>query len=249
MRKKIVAGNWKMNGNVSFLENILQEISSTNNSSGNNKEVYIFPPAHLLWAAKKKITEIKLGAQNGYYKDKGAFTGEISMQQIKELGCDAVLIGHSERRAIFKEDKALLKNKVDAALSHGLKVFFCCGEQLEDRESGQQESIVLQQLQAGIFHLSADDIKKIVIAYEPVWAIGTGKTASKEDAQEMHAAIRKAISEKYDAETAQSVTILYGGSCNAQNAQQLFAQPDIDGGLIGGAALVAEDFKKIIAAI
>ena len=249
MRKKIVAGNWKMNGNVSFLENILREISTNNSELKSNPEVYIFPPAHLLITAKTLEHELKIGAQNGFHQEKGAFTGEISMYQLKELGCEAVLVGHSERRAIFKEDEQLLKHKVDAALANKLKVFFCCGEQLSDREKGQHETIVLQQLNDSIFHLTAAQISELVIAYEPVWAIGTGKTASKEDAQEMHAAIRKAISEKYDEATAQAVTILYGGSCNAQNATELFAQPDIDGGLIGGAALVAEDFNKIIAAL
>lgn len=249
MRNKIVAGNWKMNGNVSFLENILEGISSYTKNLSLNKSVYIFPPAHLLLAATTIKSEIKVGAQNGYHIDKGAFTGEVSMHQLSELGCEAVLIGHSERRAIFGEDEKLLKQKVDAALANNLKVFFCCGEQLEDRESGQQETVVLKQLEASIFHLTPVQIQSMVIAYEPVWAIGTGKTASKEDAQAMHAAIRNAIGRNYSTDVADSVTILYGGSCNAKNAQDLFSQPDIDGGLIGGASLVAEDFQKIIAAI
>lgn len=240
-RKRIVAGNWKMNldlNEAKALHSAVQEISTP-------IDVVVFPPACYVseLAANSKIA---VGAQNGYPKPNGAFTGEVSILQWAKLGVKALLIGHSERRMYFGESNAFLKEKVDNALELGVTPFFCCGEALEVRESGKHLDFVKQQLQESLFHLNADEILKTVIAYEPIWAIGTGLTASAEQAEEMHSAIRSWLTEVYGNEIAQQISILYGGSCNPSNAEALFACPNVDGGLIGGAALKIEDFSVLI---
>lgn len=209
--------------------------------------IVIFPPMLVVQACVEKGTKISVGAQNGFYQDSGAFTGEVSMSQLKDAGVKAVLIGHSERRDIFGENNALLKLKVDAALNQQLTPFFCCGEPLSEREAGTYFSFVKKQLEESLFHLSALDFAKVVIAYEPIWAIGTGKTASSEKAEEMHKAIRSWIEERYGKDLAENTSILYGGSCNPSNAKSLFACPNVDGGLIGGASLKATDFSVLVA--
>ena len=189
--------------------------------------------------------DIQVGAQNFFYEQKGAFTGEVSYGQLASIGIKDVLIGHSERRSLFQESEAMLKEKVDVAIANGLNVIFCCGEPLEIRESNKQEEFVKEQLEKSLFHLSAEQLMQVVIAYEPVWAIGTGVTASSNQAEEMHLSIRNWLKDKYNEEVANNVSILYGGSCNASNAKELFACPNVDGGLIGGAALDATSFSSI----
>ena len=196
----------------------------------------------------KGNAHLSVGAQNCHQEEKGAFTGEVSALQLKSLGVEYVILGHSERRAYFAEDNALLKSKVDAALAAGLKVIFCCGEVLEEREAGKQESVVANQLTEALAHLDAAQMADVVIAYEPVWAIGTGKTASAEQAQDMHKMIRTWLASTFSDDVASSGLILYGGSCKPGNAKELFSQEDVDGGLIGGASLKAEDFVSIITA-
>ena len=189
---------------------------------------------------------IGLGAENCADKEKGAFTGEVSAEMVKSTGAQYVILGHSERRQYYHETPEILKTKVELALKNGLKVIFCIGETLEEREAGQQEEVVKKELEGSVFNLSADEFKNIIVAYEPIWAIGTGKTATAEQAEEIHAAVRNAIAGKYGKDIAENTTILYGGSCKPGNAKELFAKPDIDGGLIGGASLKAADFKGII---
>lgn len=243
MRKKIVAGNWKMNLLLSEAKKLVQDLSSFNDSS---VEMILFPPALFIKEVIGcKNDLIQVGAQNFYPKDKGAYTGEISMTQLRDLGVTYVLIGHSERRAYFSENEAFLKSKVDAALENDLTAVFCCGEPLGIRESNKELSFVKQQLMDSLFHLTEDQIIKCVIAYEPVWAIGTGMTATVEQAEEMHKAIRSWVEERYNKTVADSISILYGGSCNAKNAEELFACPNVDGGLIGGASLESEAFLTI----
>ena len=245
MRKKIVAGNWKMNLVSQEAENLFDAIGAKLPVEGT--DVMVFPPAIFLHSFNKKgSSKISLGIQNFYPKDKGAFTGEISVNQVKDCGVTHVLVGHSERRAYFTESNAFLKEKVNCAVENGLNVVFCCGEPLIIREMNQEMTFVRLQLEESLFHLDATQIQKCVIAYEPVWAIGTGKTASVAQAEEMHAAIRSWLIEKYGQLVAESISILYGGSCNAENANELFACPNVDGGLIGGAALDAESFLKIV---
>ena len=189
---------------------------------------------------------IGLGAENCADKEKGAFTGEVSAEMVKSTGAQYVILGHSERRQYYHETPEILKTKVELALKNGLKVIFCIGETLEEREAGKQEEVVKKELEGSVFNLSADEFKNIIVAYEPIWAIGTGKTATAEQAEEIHAAVRNAIAGKYGKDIAENTTILYGGSCKPGNAKELFAKPDIDGGLIGGASLKAADFKGII---
>ena len=246
MRKKIVAGNWKMNLMNQEAILLFNTISSKLDKAS-IANVIVFPPSlfvHQL--ANSGDGKIAVGVQNFYPKDKGAFTGEISVSQVKDSGATSVLIGHSERRAYFNETHQFLKEKVDSAIEYELEVIFCCGEPLEIRENNSEMSYVKKQLEESLFHLDGDIIKKCVIAYEPVWAIGTGKTATIAQAEEMHAAIRFWLTEKYNSEIAQSISILYGGSCNSSNAKELFSCPNVDGGLIGGAALDAESFLQII---
>lgn len=246
MRRKIVAGNWKMNLSLNeavLLHKDIEQFTSTNQS---DCSVYQFAPSIYLTellATKKNVT---IGAQNGFPKENGAFTGEVSMHQLAQLGVEAVLVGHSERRQIFHESDAFLKEKVDAALNENLEVFFCCGETLEQRENGSQEETILNQLKNSLFHIAAEQFSSIVIAYEPIWAIGTGKTATPEQANAMHQFIRRSVEQKYNAEIASNLSILYGGSCKPSNAANLFSESAIDGGLIGGAALKSNDFQAII---
>ncbi len=247
MRKKIVAGNWKMNLSLDEAKSLHQEINDSLKETGSKCEVYHFAPSIYLGSLIGSGKIVKVGAQNGYPEKEGAFTGEVSMHQLAGIGTQAVLIGHSERRQIFNESNAFLKEKVNSALAEGLKVFFCCGESLEERESGKFKQVIIAQLKNSLFHLSSTEFSKIVIAYEPIWAIGTGKTASPEQANEMHKSIREAISHAYTQEIAEKTSILYGGSCKPSNASDLLLQSDIDGGLIGGASMKSEDFLQIIA--
>lgn len=223
--------------------NLHTQIEKSNLNAG--IDVYIFPPACFVTELAGKKT-VQVGAQNAHPKPSGAYTGEVSMGQWAELNVKAVLIGHSERRMYFAESNEFLKEKVDAALLEGITPFFCCGEPLEVREAGKHVEFVKNQLVESIFHLSSSDFEKLVIAYEPIWAIGTGLTASVDQAEEMHAAIRSWITEKYGVATAEKISILYGGSCNPSNAEALFACPNVDGGLIGGASLKIEDFSVLI---
>ena len=248
MRKKIVAGNWKMNKTFSEAESLITDIADAlDDADLKNTEVVLCPPALYLEMAMDVAFEsnFKVGAQNIYPEDSGAFTGEISPLMLKELNVPYCIIGHSERRKYFSETHEFLKLKVDALLRHDICPIFCCGEVLPEREAGHHFDVVRKQLEDSLFHLSKKQFGNVVIAYEPVWAIGTGVTATKEQAQEMHAFIRGLIAGKYDGATAGETTILYGGSCNGKNARELFAQPDVDGGLIGGASLKAEEFLQI----
>jgi triosephosphate isomerase len=255
MRIKIAAGNWKMNNDLNegkkLAEDIVLHINSDvslNNNTGHYR-IVLSPPAFLLSPCYKIIQgneSIKLAGQNCYYEDKGAFTGEISAKMIRSTGADYCLVGHSERRQYFNETNEVLKRKVDAVLSNALTPIFCCGEKLEERNAGRHFTTVETQIRESLFHLNNDDLSKIVIAYEPVWAIGTGVNASAEQAQEMHKFIRDLIKSKYGNDISDNMTILYGGSCNSKNADELFSNPDVDGGLIGGASLKADEFISII---
>ena len=248
MRKKIVAGNWKMNLEFQEAAELLEKLGDQKNDFG-DVEVVVFPSTLYLSNFAFVLDErFKLGAQNVHSSNSGAFTGEISATQLHSIGVEAALIGHSERRLHFEESHEFLKQKVDNTLEAGLTVFFCCGEPLEVRESGQEKTFVKKQLEDSLFHLADERIEKVVIAYEPVWAIGTGRTATIDQAEEMHAAIRSWLSERYSENLAEKISIIYGGSCNQNNAKELFACPNVDGGLIGGASLIAESFIEIIKA-
>ena len=248
MRKNIVAGNWKMNKTLQEGLALAIELNEALAGSTPNCDVVIGTPAiHLASvAAAIDTTRIGVAAQNCANKESGAYTGEISAAMVKSTGANYVILGHSERREYYGETSAILNEKVALALANGLTPIYCCGEALEVRNANKQNAYVKTQLEETVFNLSADDFKKIVIAYEPIWAIGTGVTASTEQAQDMLAFIRTIIAEKFGKEIAENTSILYGGSCNAKNAAELFSQPDIDGGLIGGASLKVEDFKAII---
>lgn len=248
MRKKIVAGNWKMNMNLQEGVALAKELNETLNAEKPNCGVIICTPFIHLASVAQIINQdvIALGAENCADKEKGAYTGEVSAEMVKSTGAQYVILGHSERRQYYNETPEILKEKVLLALKNGLKVIFCIGETLEEREAEKQNEVVKAELEGSVFNLSAEEFKNIVIAYEPIWAIGTGKTATAEQAEEIHAYIRSIVAEKYGKETAEDTTILYGGSCKASNAPELFAKPDIDGGLIGGASLKAADFKGII---
>lgn len=250
MRKKIVAGNWKMNMDYASGVSLFSEIvNMVNDEITGSQKVVICPPyIHLSSLAQlaKQNSKVSIGAQNCHKAESGAYTGEISAGMIKSVGAEYVILGHSERRQYFAETDALLAEKVQAVLSHQLNPIFCIGETLEERNQQRHFEVIKTQLEQGLFQLSADDFSKIVIAYEPVWAIGTGLTATPEQAQEVHAFIRKEIEAKYGQVISDDVTILYGGSCNPKNAAELFSQTDIDGGLIGGASLKSRDFLDII---
>jgi len=248
MRKNIVAGNWKMNKTLQEGLALAIELNEALAGSTPNCDVVIGTPAiHLASvAAAIDTTKIGVAAQKCANKESGAYTGEISAAMVKSTGANYVILGHSERREYYGETSAILNEKVALALANGLTPIYCCGEALEVRNANKQNAYVKTQLEETVFNLSADDFKKIVIAYEPIWAIGTGVTASTEQAQDMLAFIRTIIAEKFGKEIAENTSILYGGSCNAKNAAELFSQPDIDGGLIGGASLKVEDFKAII---
>jgi len=247
MRQKIVAGNWKMNKTLQEGIALAQEVESLAAGVNNGAKVILCTPFIHLTEVKKVIKKALLGAQNCASEASGAYTGEVSASMIKSTGAEYVIIGHSERRAYYHEDDALLNKKVQLALANGLTPIFCIGELLSEREANKHFDVVKSQLEKGLFSLSEADFKKIVLAYEPVWAIGTGKTASSAQAQEIHKFIRDTVAAKYCKAVADGVSILYGGSCKASNAKELFGNPDVDGGLIGGAALVATDFLGIIA--
>ena len=248
MRKKIVAGNWKMNMNLQEGVALAKELNDVLTAEKPNCDVVICTPfIHLATVAQFLNQDvIGLGAENCADKVKGAYTGEVSAEMVKSTGAQYVILGHSERREYYKETPEILKEKVQLALANGLKVIFCIGESLEEREANKQNEVVKAELEGSVFNLSAEDFAKIIIAYEPIWAIGTGKTATAEQAEEIHAYIRSCVADKYGAKVADETSILYGGSCKASNAPELFAKPDIDGGLIGGASLKCADFKGII---
>ncbi|MBU2996942.1 triose-phosphate isomerase [Cellulophaga baltica] len=249
MRSKIVAGNWKMNKNISETEALLTELAAK--LPDTSAEVMVAPTYVNLTEAVRVLetSTIEVIAQNMHFAESGAYTGEISADMLLSIGIDTAIIGHSERRAYFGETDEILAKKVETALSKNIRVMFCFGEELEDRKSENHFNVVESQLKNALFSLDASAWKNIVLAYEPVWAIGTGETASPEQAQEMHAFIRKTITEAYDATIANNVSILYGGSVKPGNAVEIFSKPDVDGGLIGGAALKADDFIAIINAI
>lgn len=252
MRKQIVAGNWKMNNDINQTKSLLKDIKKgLKKASLKNKKVIVAPSFVNLSIATSvtKNTKIKVAAQNMHAAKNGAYTGEVSAQMLKSLKIKTVILGHSERRAYFGETDVILKEKVDSALEQGMKIIFCFGEELSDRKENTHFNLVESQIKNALFHLPETAWKKIVLAYEPVWAIGTGETASPEQAQEMHAFIRKTVTEQYSSDIAEGVSILYGGSVKPENAKEIFSKTDVDGGLIGGAALKAEDFLAIIAAI
>jgi len=250
MRAKIVAGNWKMNKTLEEGKTLASEIVNMFGDEVKDNVLAVICTPYIHLTGVKGIIgnarNIYLGAQNCHDQDSGAYTGEISVSMLKSVGAQYVIIGHSERREYNNETDQQLAQKVDAALSGGLTPIFCCGESLEIREAGTHFEFVTQQLTASLFHLSEDQIKKLVIAYEPIWAIGTGKTASADQAQEMHEKLRQHLASKYGEATADSVSILYGGSCKPSNASEIFAGKDVDGGLIGGASLKSRDFVDII---
>ncbi len=246
MRKHIVAGNWKMNKDLAETQILISDLIKQNKTS--DAEVMVAPTAVSLLTASKALKDhdIKVIAQNMHFAENGAYTGELSASMIKSVGIDTVILGHSERRAYFNETDEDLAKKVDTALKHDMRIIFCFGEELSDRKAGNEETIVESQIKNALFHLDADAFSQIVLAYEPVWAIGTGETASPEQAQDMHAFIRKTLANKYGNTVANDVSILYGGSVKPNNAQEIFSKPDVDGGLIGGASLNAEDFFAIV---
>ena len=248
MRKKIVAGNWKMNTTVpEGIELAKAVVKGSAEVPADVKLVIATPFTHLFPIAEiVKGTPVGLSAENCADKEKGAYTGEISAAMLESVGCEYTILGHSERRQYYGETAEILKEKVELALANGLKVIFCCGETLEEREAEKQNEVVKAELEGSVFHLSAEAWKNIILAYEPIWAIGTGKTATSDQAEEMLAYIRSIVAEKYGNEAAEETSILYGGSCKASNAPELFAKPNIDGGWIGGASLKAADLKGII---
>ncbi|AQY22886.1 triose-phosphate isomerase [Riemerella anatipestifer] len=250
MRKNIVAGNWKMNKNFSEAKELMQQLSDYTSTHTPNCKVMIAPPALYLTTAKNifKNKEVEVYAQDISEHESGAYTGEISATMIASVNLDGSIIAHSERRQYHGETDSHANRKVKTLLDKGLTPIYCNGENLEERKSGKYLEVIKNQTQTALFTLSAEEIKKVVIAYEPVWAIGTGETATAEQAQEVHAFIRNMIAEKYGKEVADEVSILYGGSVKPSNAKEIFSQPDVDGGLIGGAALNIEDFSKIIEA-
>ncbi len=246
MRKHIVAGNWKMNNGLSQTQSLITDLKNQTKSS--DAEVMIAPSFTNLWSAFESLrqSDIEVIAQNMHFAEDGAYTGEVSAGMLKSVGVKTVILGHSERREYFNETDELLAKKVDAALANDMRVIFCFGEELADRKAGNEENVVGNQIKNALFHLDASVFKDIVLAYEPVWAIGTGETASPEQAQDMHAFIRKTLADKYGSSVADEVSILYGGSVKPANAQEIFGKPDVDGGLIGGASLKAEDFFAIV---
>jgi triosephosphate isomerase (TIM) len=253
MRKKIVAGNWKMNkGPEEALKLTSEIVNMVKDEVRSDVQVVIAPPYLYLASLKKMISEssnVALAAQNCHTESSGAYTGEVSADMIKAIGAEYVILGHSERREYFKESHEELAKKTDIALAKGLTPIFCCGEPLDIREANTHVEYVSRQLTESLFHLSEEDFSKVVIAYEPIWAIGTGRTASAEQAQEMHHALRQHLASKYGSTIADTIPILYGGSCKPSNAAEIFAGADVDGGLIGGASLQSRDFTDIIKAL
>lgn len=252
MRKKIAAANWKMNCTYQQGEQLLQDILGANIALKDHQQAVFAVPFPYLIMASGKVEGQKgygISAQNVYNKKSGAYTGEVSAEMLKSINIPYCLIGHSERREYFQESNQMLAEKLDLLLANGITPIFCCGEPLEVREAGSQNSYVAKQLEESLFHLSAEVISTIVIAYEPIWAIGTGKTATAAQAQEIHAYLRSVLAGKYGQAVANSIPVLYGGSVKGNNAQELFACPDVDGGLVGGASLNAEEFATIIRAL
>ncbi|MCC8146967.1 MAG: triose-phosphate isomerase, partial [Bacteroidales bacterium] len=247
--KNIVAGNWKMNKTLQEGTSLAKDLQAALNGKTLKCDVVICPPfIHLTSINENKGNIVKVGAQNCADKVSGAYTGEVSAAMVASTGAEYVILGHSERRAYYGETNAILKEKVKLALENKLTPIFCIGEVLDERESGKQNEVVKSQIEEALFDLSPEDFGKIVLAYEPVWAIGTGKTATSAQAQEMHAFIRQTLVGKYGKEVVDNTSILYGGSCNAGNAKELFSNPDVDGGLIGGASLTVDAFLPIIEA-
>lgn len=247
MRKKIVAGNWKMNTTVPEGVELAKAVAEKSAQLPENVGLIVAPPyTHLASVAPElKGSRVQLSAQNCADHEKGAYTGEVSVSMLASVGCQWTILGHSERRQYYGETDEKLVEKVKLALAGGLGVILCVGENLDQREAGKHFDVVTEQIKNVLYNFTADDMKKIIVAYEPVWAIGTGKTATAEQAEEIHACIRKVLADKFGAQVADDTTILYGGSCKPSNAKELFAQKDIDGGLIGGAALKADDFIQI----
>lgn len=250
MRQKIVAGNWKMNKNAEETEDLLNQLIDKLPQDA-EAQIIVAPTFVNLASAVQHLefTNIDVAAQNMHQAENGAYTGEISADMLRSIGVSTVIIGHSERRAYFHETDSILAYKVDTALKNDMRVIFCFGEELKDRQSGNHFNIVENQLRDGIFHIAKEAWANIILAYEPVWAIGTGETASPEQAQEMHEFIRETIRKSFGSDIAEDVSILYGGSVKPDNAREIFSKPDVDGGLIGGAALKAEDFAAIVAGI
>jgi triosephosphate isomerase len=249
MRKQIAAANWKMNCTLQQANDLLDGFIKENISINPDREVVIAVPFPYLMLAKEKLKNQEgyyVAAQNCYFQTSGAFTGEVSAVMLQSIGIDYVIIGHSERREIFGEDNKMLSQKVDICLSNGLKPIFCCGEPLQIREKETQNEYVATQIKEGLFHLESEKLQDFVVAYEPIWAIGTGRTATAQQAQEMHAHIRSIFAEKYGSDVAESISILYGGSVKANNAKEIFEKKDVDGGLVGGASLVVPEFSSII---
>jgi triosephosphate isomerase len=250
MRRKIIAGNWKMNNDLKETQNLITKLTSGLSGESINCEVIICPPFTSLSEAYSLIkdTKIRLGAQNMYSESSGAFTGEVSAEMLKSVGCEYVILGHSERRNIFGESNLVINKKLKKALNSGLKPIFCVGELLEERETGITEKVIANQVVEGLNDITLDEMGKIIIAYEPVWAIGTGKTATPEQAQDVHEFIRGIIKEKYNVSVSENVIIQYGGSVKPDNAKDLLSRKDIDGALVGGACLKADSFIGIITA-
>lgn len=248
MRKQIAAANWKMNLTLQQGEALLDELLNASINLGEDQQVVFGVPFPYLISSKNKLNNKKnffIAAQNCYTKKAGAYTGETSAEMLKSINVDYVILGHSERREYFNESNAMLAEKVNICLEYGLKPIFCCGEALAIREAGTQNAFVEVQLKESLFHLTPEQITGFVIAYEPIWAIGTGKTATSEQAQEMHAHLRSVLAAKYGEAIAATISILYGGSVKASNAKEIFGQPDVDGGLVGGASLVGPEFTTI----
>ncbi len=252
MRKQIAAANWKMNLSLEQANQLLEELLATNHSLGSNQLAIFAVPFPYLLPVQQKFgnkQNVYIAAQNCAAAKNGAYTGEVSAEMLSGIGIKYVIIGHSERREYYHEDSSTLIKKVDLALESGIEPIFCCGEPLSIREAGTQNSYVETQLKEGLFHLTKEQLKNFIIAYEPIWAIGTGRTASSDQAQEMHAHIRHVMAGQYGQDIADSISILYGGSVKAANAVDIFGKPDVDGGLVGGASLVASEFAAIINAL
>ena len=246
MRKKIVAGNWKMNTLLKDGMELAQAVENLEKEKTSDALVIIAPPFIHLSKVRELIENVKLSAQDCASEASGAYTGEVSPEMLVSAGVEYVIVGHSERRTYYNEDNELLNRKVKLALSKGLKPIFCCGEVLEEREAGKLFDVVREQVEVGLKGLTTEEMSQIIIAYEPVWAIGTGVVATPAQAQEMHKFIRDLLVDIFDEEVAENMSLLYGGSCKPSNAEELFANPDVDGGLIGGASLKAEDFMAIV---
>ena len=252
MRKQIAAANWKMNLTIKEGEQLLEQVVNNAQAAGENQQIIFAVPFPYLVMAQQKVSgknNVFIAAQNSSNKKSGAYTGETSVEMLRSVGVGYVVLGHSERREYFQESNSLLAEKINIALENGIHPIFCCGESLLIREAGTQNEFVARQLEESLYHLTAEQLTQVVIAYEPIWAIGTGKTASSAQAQEMHAYIRQQLAAKYGQPIADAISILYGGSVKASNATEIFGQPDVDGGLVGGASLVADEFVSIIGSL